>query len=158
MQVTKPAKLVPGQVQAAVQVQEAAQVVQLPDQARQTPMHLILKISQEQPEMAELEPEPVTKPAKQVPERVPAAGHVQEVVRVDQAGQAQEGLQATEAVVEAVQDQEQVGAAVEAVLRPVLAEVINLNAKVYIVIKEGSSRRHPLMFCWWLPALLSILQ
>ena len=154
MQVTKPAKQVPEQVQAAVQVQEAAQVVQLPDQARQTPMHLILKISQEQPEMAELEPEPVTKPAKQVPERVPAAGHVQEVVRVDQAGQAQEGLQATEAV----QDQEQVGAAVEAVLRPVLAEVINLNGKVYIVIKEGSSKRHPLMFCWWLPALLSILQ
>ena len=98
----------------------------------------------------------VTKPAKQVPERVQVGAHVQEVVQVDQTEQAQEGLQATEA--EPVQDQEQVGAAVEAVLRPVLAEVINLNGKVYIVIKEGSSKRHPLLFCWWLPALLSILQ
>ena len=69
----------------------------------------------------------VTKPAKQVPEQVQAAGHVQEVVQVDQTGQAQEGLQATEA--EPVRDQEQVGVAVEAVLQPVLAEVINLHGE-----------------------------
>ena len=69
----------------------------------------------------------VTKPAKQVPVQVQAAAHVQEVVQVDQTGQAQEGLQATEA--EPVRDQEQVGVAVEAVLQPVLAEVINLHEK-----------------------------
>jgi hypothetical protein len=144
VQVTKPAKQVPEQVQAAAQVLEAAQVVQLPDQARQTPMHLILKISQEQREMAELEQEQVIKPAKQVQEQVQAAAQVQEIVPVDQTGQAQEGLQATEA--EQVPDQELVGAAVEVVLQPVLAEVINLNQKVCIVIKEGSSKRHPLLF------------
>ena len=142
MQVTKPAKQVPEQVQAPAQVQEAAQVVQLPDQARQTPMHLILKISQEQPEMAELEQEQVIKLAKQVPEREQVVAQLQEIVPVDQTGQAQEGLQATEA--EPVS--EQVGAAVEAGLQPVLAEVINLNQKVCIVIKEGSSKRHPLLF------------
>jgi hypothetical protein len=142
VQVTKPAKQVPEQVQAPAQVQEAAQVVQLPDQARQTPMHLILKISQEQREMAELEQEQVIKPAKQVQEQVQAAAQVQEIVPVDQTGQAQEGLQATEA--EQVPDQELVGAAVEAVLQPVLAEVINLKKNVYnhkrgVFKKESSS-------------------
>ena len=53
MQVTKPAKQVPEQVQAAAQVQEAPQVVQVTDQVVQCQMRLILKINQEQPAMEE---------------------------------------------------------------------------------------------------------